>query len=54
MKNLIKNTSLLLILLMGFTLNAQNSKDRDSFEIQVDGLGCPFCAYGLEKKFKES
>ncbi|MGB0789117.1 MAG: heavy-metal-associated domain-containing protein, partial [Marinirhabdus sp.] len=23
------------------------------FEIQVDGLGCPFCAYGLEKKFKE-
>lgn len=25
----------------------------DKFEIQVDGLGCPFCAYGLEKKFKE-
>ena len=21
--------------------------------VQVDGLGCPFCAYGLEKKFKE-
>ena len=26
---------------------------RDQYEIQVDGLGCPFCAYGLEKKFKE-
>jgi mercuric ion binding protein len=25
----------------------------DAFEVQVDGLGCPFCAYGLEKKFKE-
>ncbi|MEM6724623.1 MAG: cation transporter [Bacteroidota bacterium] len=24
----------------------------DNFEVYVDGLGCPFCAYGLEKKFK--
>lgn len=30
---------------------AQETKDK--FEVQVDGLGCPFCAYGLEKKFKE-
>ncbi len=28
-------------------------KTYDHFKIQVDGLGCPFCAYGLEKKFKE-
>ena len=28
-------------------------KEVDNYEIQVDGLGCPFCAYGLEKKFKE-
>jgi copper chaperone CopZ len=33
--------------------DAQNNKEMDQFEIQVDGLGCPFCAYGLEKKFKE-
>ncbi|PQJ30770.1 heavy metal transporter [Nonlabens arenilitoris] len=40
--------------LMGVSqLDAQSSKDRDQFEVQVDGLGCPFCAYGLEKKFKE-
>ncbi len=32
-------------------LFAQSSKDQ--IEVQVDGLGCPFCAYGLEKKFKE-
>lgn len=33
--------------------DAQSNNDRDNFEVQVDGLGCPFCAYGLEKKFKE-
>lgn len=31
----------------------QAQKSFDQFEVQVDGLGCPFCAYGLEKKFKE-
>jgi len=25
----------------------------DHYEVQVDGLACPFCAYGLEKKLKE-
>ena len=34
------------------TLTAQNNKT-DFFTIKVDGLGCPFCAYGLEKKFKD-
>ncbi|SFR31301.1 Copper chaperone CopZ [Robiginitalea myxolifaciens] len=32
---------------------ATAQKAMDQFKIQVDGLGCPFCAYGLEKKFKE-
>lgn len=35
------------------TMNAQSNKEKDNFTVQVDGLGCPFCAYGLEKKFKE-
>lgn len=30
-------------------VNAQH----DKFTVTVEGLGCPFCAYGLEKKFKE-
>ncbi len=34
------------------TVKAQK-KSMDEFAIQVDGLGCPFCAFGLEKKFKE-
>jgi len=37
--------------LISFSTFAQ--KAYDHFQIQVDGLGCPFCAYGLEKKFKE-
>lgn len=36
------------------SLTAQDKKaDRDYFTMEVDGLGCPFCAYGLEKKFKK-
>ncbi|MCX2678918.1 heavy-metal-associated domain-containing protein [Galbibacter sp. EGI 63066] len=25
----------------------------DKIEVRVDGLSCPFCAYGLEKKLKD-
>lgn len=39
----------ILSILTGITLNAQ----RDKITTQVDGLGCPYCAYGLEKKFKK-
>ena len=49
MKKLI---TLTMSLLFGI-LAMQAQKSMDSFEVQVDGLGCPFCAYGLEKKFKE-
>lgn len=47
-----KIISFVLISLFGLTtLLAQ--KQLEQYQIQVDGLGCPFCAYGLEKKFKE-
>ena len=36
-----------------FSNNVRAQSERDQIEVQVDGLGCPFCAYGLEKKFKE-
>lgn len=51
MKNLI-----IIIAVLAFSLNSNNvnaQSDRDQIKVQVDGLGCPFCAYGLEKKFKE-
>ncbi|WKN44803.1 heavy-metal-associated domain-containing protein [Tunicatimonas pelagia] len=49
-----KNSIIFVLALLVFTplANAQ-SNQRDKYTIQVDGLGCPFCAYGLEKKFKE-
>lgn len=50
MKNKIIVTLIIGIMTM-FSANAQ--KEMDKFMVQVDGLGCPFCAYGLEKKFKE-
>lgn len=49
MKNLI---AILMITFAGLT-TIQAQEGMDQFQVQVDGLGCPFCAYGLEKKFKE-
>ncbi len=48
-------TLITVLLFVGFTLEvtAQTPTDIDQFEVKVDGLGCPFCAYGLEKKFKQ-
>lgn len=41
-----------------FTGQAQDTKgktkdkEKETITLQVDGLSCPFCAYGLEKKLK--
>ncbi len=32
---------------------AQNEIENPDITIAVDGLACPFCAYGLEKKLKK-
>lgn len=45
--------ALLLILLTGSQLLGQESTEtapEQKIRIRVDGLSCPFCAYGLEKK----
>jgi len=51
-----KNLLIIIISTFTFTISSNSlysQSDRDQIEVQVDGLGCPFCAYGLEKKFKE-
>ena len=60
MKKIKTFTSLILILLMStFALQAQNSgkqqqsQARKYIKVEVKGLACPFCAYGLEKKLKK-
>jgi len=58
MKNKIKQTgSLAFALFFFFTMQieAQTSEQELVYiEIEVKGLACPFCAYGLEKKLKET
>jgi len=65
MKRLIYLT-LAILFSLTFSLDAEAQKKRkkkkknkkadiamDAITIQVDGMGCPFCAYGLEKKIDE-
>ena len=33
-------------------MQAQDTVQNPDAEVYVDGLACPFCAYGLEKKLK--
>jgi len=58
MKKLIKPTGLLVLTFFFFfamsSVNAQTDIQELSYvKIEVNGLACPFCAYGLEKKLKE-
>jgi len=55
MKKILFLTSLFVFLFIA-GLNAQNNIEtsgQQQISVKVDGLSCPFCAYGLEKKFKE-
>ncbi len=51
MKKPILNTlsSIILILL----LNSNASAETTVYSIRVDGLACPYCAYGIEKKLNQ-
>ena len=44
--------SIIIIVTILFTVFGAKAQI-DHFTIQVDGLGCAFCAYGLEKKFEK-
>ncbi len=48
MKNILK--ALIALFLLG-SLQAHAGGTR--YDIQVNGLACPFCAYSIEKKFKK-
>lgn len=59
MKNIFKQTGLLVLILTfsmasSTAVNAQtNDQELTYVKVEVKGLACPFCAYGLEKKLKE-
>jgi len=50
MKNLKAIQFIILLLITSLSFAGET---KDNYTIKVDGLACPFCAYGLEKKFKE-
>lgn len=41
---------IIILFLLGFSASLAQS---DEVKIRVDGLSCPFCAYGLEKKLND-
>ncbi len=48
----------IIILLAGLSATgtfaqSENKKLKGTVKVRVDGLSCPFCAYGLEKKLKK-
>jgi mercuric ion binding protein len=55
MKSVIISISMLIIplFLTTNTISAQDATDTVYIKIIVDGLSCPFCAYGMEKKLKQ-
>ena len=51
-----KQIVIIMVVLIGLTgvsqAQDQNRELKGKVKVQVDGLSCPFCAYGLEKKLK--
>jgi mercuric ion binding protein len=48
MKKYLLASLAVLALMQAQTVTASSTQ----YEMRVDGLACPFCAYGIEKKFK--
>ncbi len=51
MKNYLKSILISVILAFSFIQNV--SAETTVYSIRVDGLACPYCAYGIEKKLNE-
>lgn len=53
MKLEMKRTAILLVLFSLVGLGMAQTRTPTQYVIGVNGLTCPFCAYGLEKKLKK-
>ena len=53
MKNLLIVVLLIGLGTTGTLAQSENQELKGTVKVQVDGLSCPFCAYGLEKKLKK-
>ena len=43
--------STFIFIITALTASGFSFADGTRYELRVDGLACPFCAYGIEKKF---
>jgi mercuric ion binding protein len=41
-------------LLLGLAWSSFSFASGSQYDLRVDGLACPFCAYGIEKKFTKT
>ena len=48
-----RTIAILAVILLCKVAQAQTSTEWVYVKLEVDGLSCPFCAYGLEKKLKK-
>lgn len=48
MMKVVQKTSLFLVLILMTTMTA--FAETQTYKLQVDGLACPFCAFGIEKQ----
>jgi len=53
MKNMTKNTMMIMVGL-GLLWSSMSFAGGMQYDMRVDGLACPFCAYGIEKKFTKT
>lgn len=51
MKQYMSNLFIVLITLFAIVWNTPVLSAEKTFQIRADGLACPYCAYGIEKKF---
>lgn len=40
-------------LIFGFLISFSVFAESLTYELKIDGMSCPFCSYGVEKKLKE-
>lgn len=48
-----RNSVLVAVAILGLAVGAPAQAGVTSLTVKVDGLACPFCAYGVEKKLKK-
>ncbi len=53
MKYILKKLPLIVfaLIMSGYNISAFSAESK--YEIRADGLACPYCAYGIEKKFMQ-